>query len=155
LAASSFYDAKSLIPHSGPMRLIERIIDPNENGVTAEATVRESWPLYRKGEVSSVICLELMAQTMCALSTCLRGPGAAPGIGLLVGVREVRFFAESIPVGTLLTIRVKKISLIGDYGVYSGEVSSGLAAFARATVQGIEPKQETIDELYATGRAVK
>jgi len=30
-----------------------------------------------------------------------------------------------------------------------------LAAFARATVQGIEPKQETIDELYATGRAVK
>ncbi len=150
-----FCDAAKLIPHRGPMKLIQRIIDPDENGITAEASVDETWPLCNHGAVSSMVCLELIGQSMCALSTWLRGQGARPRIGLLVGVKEMWFPTLTIPVGSHLTIRVDKISVIGNYGLYSGGVTCGPVSFAKAVVQGIEPEREVIDALYETGRMLK
>ena len=71
--------AESLIPHRRQMMLIERIKNPDKSGLQAETRVREDWPMYEKGGVRSIICIELIAQSISALSTWRRGPASKPG----------------------------------------------------------------------------
>ena len=149
----SCYSAEKLIPQRGRMKLVRRIIDPGESGLTAEARVEEDWPLCCEGSVSSMLCLELIAQSMCALSTWRRGSDAEPRIGLLVGVKDAQFSGAAIPVGEQLTIRIDKVSVIGNYALYAGEVNSGPILLCKAVIQALEPDQEFLEALYAAGRA--
>ena len=149
----TWYSAEKLIPQSGRMKLVQRILEPGDSGLTAEARVEEDWPLCVEGNVSSLLCVELIAQSMCALSTWRRGAGAEPRIGLLVGVKDVQFSAATIPVGKRLTIRVDKVSVIGNYALYAGKVSAGPVTFCRAVIQALEPEKELLDALYAAARA--
>ena len=116
--------AEPLIPHRRRMRLIEWVKNPTQNGLQAETTVTEAWPLNRDGRVSSLICIELVAQAISALSTWRRGEGARPRVGLLVGIKEAEFSNSSIPVRTRLTIQIDELYHVGDYAVFQGKVSS-------------------------------
>ena len=132
--------ADSLIPHRRHMRLLEWVIDPAQNGLQAETTVTESWPLNRDGSVSSLLCIELVAQAISALSTWRRGEGARPRVGLLVGIKEAEFFTLSLPLGTGLTIHVEELYHVGNYAVFKGQVISGSALFCTTIIQVIEPE---------------
>lgn len=145
--------ADALIPHRQRMKLIRYVRKPCETGLQAEATVGEGWPLHENGTVSSIMCVELMAQSISALSTWRRGPGAKPRVGLLVGIKEARFHAPVLHVGTVLSIKVDKISHIGDYAVFKGEVTSGPTLFCDAIIQVIEPQSDIFRETGIRRRA--
>lgn len=132
--------AESLIPHRRHMRLLEWVIDPAQNGLQAETTVTESWPLNKDGSVSSLLCIELVAQAISALSTWRRGEGARPRVGLLVGIKEAEFFTLSLPLGTGLTIHVEELYHVGNYAVFKGQVISGSALFCTTIIQVMEPE---------------
>lgn len=132
--------AESLIPHRGPMRLLDRVINPARKGLQAETTVTESWPLNRDGSVSSLLCIELVAQAISALSTWRRGEGARPRVGLLVGIKEAEFFTLSLPLGAGLTIHVEELYHVGNYAVFKGQVISGSALFCTTIIQAMEPE---------------
>lgn len=132
--------AESLIPHRGLMRLLDRVINPARKGLQAETTVTESWPLNRDGSVSSLLCIELVAQAISALSTWRRGEGARPRVGLLVGIKEAEFFTLSLPLGTRLTIYVEELYHVGNYAVFKGQVISGSALFCTTIIQAMEPE---------------
>jgi len=132
--------AESLIPHRHRMKLLERVINPAPNGLQAETTVAESWPLNRDGAVSSLLCLELVAQAISALSTWRRGEGARPRPGLLVGIKEAQFFAGSLPVGARVTIHVEELYHLGNYAVFKGQVISGSALLCTTVIQVMEPE---------------
>ena len=132
--------AECLIPHRGPMRLLEWVINPARKGLQAETTVTESWPLNRDGSVSSLLCIELVAQAISALSTWRRGEGARPRVGLLVGIKEAEFFTLSLPLGTGLTIHVEELYHVGNYAVFKGQVISGSALFCTTIIQAMEPE---------------
>jgi predicted hotdog family 3-hydroxylacyl-ACP dehydratase len=85
---SQLLPAEPLIPQRLRMRLIDWVKGPTQNGLQAETTVTEAWPLNRDGRVSSLICIELVAQAVSALSTWRRGEGVKPRVGLLVGIKE-------------------------------------------------------------------
>jgi predicted hotdog family 3-hydroxylacyl-ACP dehydratase len=139
--------AESLIPHRGPMRLLERVMNPAHNGLQAETTVTESWPLSRDGSVSSLLCLELVAQAISALSTWRRGEGARPRVGLLVGIKESELFTPRLPLGTELTVHVEELYHVGNYGVFKGQVISGSALFCTTIVQVMEPEGDDFLDL--------
>ena len=132
--------AESLIPHRRHMRLLEWVINPAQKGLQAETTVTESWPLNRDGSVSSLLCIELVAQAISALSTWRRGEGARPRVGLLVGIKEAEFFTLSLPLGTGLTIHVEELYHVGNYAVFKGQVISGSALFCTTIIQVMEPE---------------
>ncbi len=130
--------AESLIRHRRHMRLLEWVINPAQRGLQAETTVTESWPLNRDGSVSSLLCIELVAQAISALSTWRRGEGARPRVGLLVGIKEAEFFTLSLPLGTGLTIHVEELYHVGNYAVFKGQVISGSVLFCTTIIQVME-----------------
>ncbi len=117
------------------------------SGLHAEATVSEAWPLSGNGNVSSIICVELVAQAISALSTWRRGDGARPQIGLLVGIKEVEFYHASIPVRTKLIIQIEEINQLGGYAVFKGRVKSDSASLCEVIVQVLEPKDEELSSI--------
>jgi len=139
--------AEPLIPQRLRMRLIEWVKNPTQNGLQAETTVTEAWPLNRDGMVSSLICVELVAQAISALSTWRRGEGARPRVGLLVGIKEAEFSFSSVPVMTRLTIQIDELYHVGGYAVFQGKVSSDLALFCKTIIQVMEPEEEVLSNL--------
>jgi len=144
--------AEPLIPQRLHMRLIEWVKNPTQSGLQAETIVTEAWPLNRDGRVSSLICVELVAQAVSALSTWRRGEGASPRVGLLVGIKEAEFFFSSVPVMTRLTIQVDELYHLGDYAVFQGKVSSELAFFCKTIIQVMEPEEEVLSNLVTSQR---
>jgi predicted hotdog family 3-hydroxylacyl-ACP dehydratase len=134
------------------MRLIDWVKKPAQNSLQAETTVTEAWPLNRDGRVSSIICVELVAQAVAALNTWRRGEGAKPRVGLLVGVKEVEFSCSSIPVMTKLTIEIEELYHVGDYAVFKGKVKSESASLCETIIQVMEPEEETLSDLVTSQR---
>jgi predicted hotdog family 3-hydroxylacyl-ACP dehydratase len=134
------------------MRLIDWVKGPTQNGLQAETTVTEAWPLNKDGRVSSLICVELVAQAVSALSTWRRGEGAKPRVGLLVGVKEAEFSYSSIPVMTRLFIQIGELYHVGEYAVFQGKVSSESTLFCKAIIQVMEPEDEVLSNLIASQR---
>lgn len=149
---SQLLSAELLIPHRHRMRLLDWVKRPTQNGLQAETTVTEAWPLNRDGKVSSIICVELVAQAVSALSTWRRGEGARPRVGLLVGVKEVVFSCSSIPVMTKLAIQIDELYHVGDYAVFKGKVNSESASFCETVIQVVGPEKETLASLMTSQR---
>jgi 1-acyl-sn-glycerol-3-phosphate acyltransferase len=151
LGLTSPLPAEPLIPHRLRMRLINWVKRPTQNALQVETTVTEEWPLYDNGEVSSIICIELAAQAISALSTWRRGEGARPRVGLLVGIKEAEFSKSSVPVGIRLHIEIKELSHVGDYAVFEGKVRSDSDSFCKIIIQVMEP-EETLSNLKTRQR---
>jgi predicted hotdog family 3-hydroxylacyl-ACP dehydratase len=139
--------AEPLIPHRRRMRLLEWVRRPTPNGLQAESTVTEGWPLNRNGTVSSLMCIELAAQAISALSTWRRGEGARPRVGLLVGIKEAEFSDSSVPVKARLIVQIDKLSHIGNYAVFQAQVSSDLTFSCKMTLQVMEPEGEVLSNV--------
>jgi 1-acyl-sn-glycerol-3-phosphate acyltransferase len=150
LTSAPLLPAEPLIPQRLRMKLIEWVKNPTQKGLLAETTVTEAWPLNKDGGVSSLICIELVAQAISALSTWRRGEEARPRIGLLVGIKESEFFHCSIPVMTRLTIQIVELYHVGGYAVFQGKVSSELALFCKIIIQVMEPEEEILSSLMTS-----
>jgi predicted hotdog family 3-hydroxylacyl-ACP dehydratase len=144
-----FLSAELLIPHRSRMMLIERIKNRDKNGLQAEATVREDWPMYEKGAVNSIICIELIAQSVSAFGTWRRGSGAVPRVGLLVGIKKAEFTTTTLPIDTKLRIRVEELSRVGKYAVFNGEVTSGATSFCTAVLQVVDSEKDILQKIKA------
>jgi len=149
---SQLLPAECLIPHRLHMRLIDWVKGPTQNGLQAETIVTEAWPLHRNGKVSSIICVELVAQAVSALSTWRRGEGAKPRVGLLVGIKEADLPYSSIPVMTRLTVQIDELYHVGEYAVFKGKVNSDSASFCETIIQVVEPEEENLPSLMTSQR---
>ena len=141
------FNAERLVPHRHGMKLIKRIKKPAQQGFQAETTVSESWPMYERGAVSSIICVELIAQSVSAFATWLRGPNAIPRIGLLVGIKRADFSTATMPIDIDLTITVDEISRLGNYGIFKGEVASHSTSFCSAVIQALDPDRSILEKI--------
>jgi predicted hotdog family 3-hydroxylacyl-ACP dehydratase len=144
--------AEPLIPHRRRMRLIDWVERPTQTGLQAGTIVTEEWPLYNNGAVSSIICIELVAQAIAALSTWRRGEGAGPRLGLLAGIKEAEISTSSVPSGTRLDIQIQELSHVGDYAVFEGNVRSALDSFCKIIIQVMEPEEEFLSKLKTRQR---
>ena len=102
--------------------------------------------------MSSLICIELVAHAVSALSTWRRGEGAKPRVGLLVGVKEAEFYYFTIPVATKLFIQIDELYHVGDYAVFKGKVSSESASLCETIIQVVELEKETLSSLVTSQR---
>jgi predicted hotdog family 3-hydroxylacyl-ACP dehydratase len=139
--------AEPLIPQRRRMGLIEWVRKPAQNSLQAETTVTEAWPLNKDGAVSSLLCVELVAQAISALSTWRRGEGARPRVGLLVGIKDAEFSDFSVPVGTRLVIQIDELYHVGNYAVFQGMVSSESASYCKIIIQVMEPEKKVLSNL--------
>lgn len=85
---------EQLIPHRNHMRLADKIIDAQEQYAVTESVVTEKWPLAQDDGVSSLVLIELAAQTsaICVVWKEFEQKGKTKGgKGWLVGVKQADF----------------------------------------------------------------
>jgi len=101
-------DLRTVIPHSGRMSLLDRIVEASEDTLTTEITVREGSLFLADGGVGAWVGLEYMAQTAAALAghRALREGGVVrPGV--LLGARQYGCSCPRFPVGCTLRVTAR------------------------------------------------
>ncbi|HEY8098037.1 MAG TPA: hotdog family protein [Methylobacter sp.] len=112
-------DVADLIPHSGSMVLLDRIIDYDDQGLTAELVVRNDGLLGDDKAVPAWAGIEYMAQAIAAYAGMMaRRVGEPIRLGFLLGTRRYNSNVAVFKVGATLTIRVKKIMQDDNLGVF-------------------------------------
>jgi 3-hydroxymyristoyl/3-hydroxydecanoyl-(acyl carrier protein) dehydratase len=92
--------AADLLPHTPPARLVRGVIEASEDAAVCAAEVPTDHPLVMDGRCPSFLGIEAAAQAAAVLEALGRKDGApGPRIGYLVGIREARFAAPSLPAG--------------------------------------------------------
>ena len=103
-------DLEEFLPHRAGMKLVERVVQADENEALTESVVNPRWPLVEGKHVLSLVAVELAAQSA-SLCVGMRAkqndPAIDGGKGWLVGIKEARFSTQTIPVGSCISTRVK------------------------------------------------
>ncbi|HEX6437800.1 MAG TPA: hotdog family protein [Candidatus Binatia bacterium] len=106
----SWPDIRSLIPHSGAMVLLDRVIAIDEETLCAEVLIGPD-SLFGSAEgVGAWVGLEYMAQTIAAFAgytASLRGEAVKPGF--LLGARRYECTLPVFSVGSLLKVHVRRV----------------------------------------------
>jgi predicted hotdog family 3-hydroxylacyl-ACP dehydratase len=101
---------EALIPHRGPMRLVERIVTADDHQAVTEARVAATWPLRTAEGVAALVLVELAAQTAGVLigrRERLRREALTEGAGWLVGIREARLHVDELLLGSVVRTQVQ------------------------------------------------
>jgi len=100
--------AEDLLPHRGRMKLVDEIIEVDEEKAVTRATVTDQWPFFDGKAVNSLVLIELVAQTA-GISNSLGGIKKHgknfKKRGWLVGIKQSRFYIDTISLGTQIITR--------------------------------------------------
>jgi predicted hotdog family 3-hydroxylacyl-ACP dehydratase len=103
-----FPEIGELVPHSGAMLLLRRVVEHDEDRTVCELDPADSGPfLSPEGEVPAWVALEYMAQCAAAHAGLLaRAAGGVAGTGMLLGTRRLRLAVDGFPAGETLRVTV-------------------------------------------------
>ena len=135
---SAEVNIEELLPHRNGMKLIDSIIEVNEEGAVSESTVTEKWPLIEGDSINPIILIELVAQTagICIGWEELKKKGKNKGgKGWLAGVKEARFYRDTIPLGSQIITDVRKVFDFENYHEISGVIRVGGDLVGEVSVQ--------------------
>ena len=140
-------DIRDLVPHSGPMVLLDRVLAADAETLCAEVTIRPGSVFCDGSGVGSWVGMEYMAQAVAAHAGYLAlQRGEAVKVGFLLGTRRYECSRPAFAVGSVLHVHVRR-ALQGDNGLGAFECRIGDAAgglVASATVTVFQP--ENVDE---------
>ena len=116
-------DVAELIPHSGKMVLLDRIIDCDDNSLSAEWVVRDDGLLGNDKTVPAWAGIEYMAQAIAAYAGMMAKRAGEPvKLGFLLGTRRYSSNVAEFKVGSTLTVRVEKIIQDNTLGAFECKI---------------------------------
>lgn len=143
-------DVRSLLPHSGAMVLLDRVLSVDRESLCAEVTIRRETVFYDSDGVGSWVGIEYMAQAIAAHAGYLSSLRGDPvKVGFLLGARRYECSRASFPLGSVLKISVQKIlQAENGLGAFECRIEDNqdptCAALAVATVTVFQP--ESVDD---------
>ncbi len=136
-------DVESLLPHRGPMLLVDRILACDDSQTTTLATARSSWPLCGGDAINPLMLVELIAQTAGLHNALVRmreSGRAAIHRGWLVGVKKAIFHTTAVAVGARITTTTQNAFAFDELREVCGEASIDGRTVAEVTLQLVEAK---------------
>jgi predicted hotdog family 3-hydroxylacyl-ACP dehydratase len=129
-----------VVPHSGRMLLLDRIVAFDGASLTAELSIRAGALFVHARGAGAWAGIEYMAQTVAAFAGMeARTRGEKAKVGFLVGTRHYGCNVPYFPVGATLRVLVQRDAR-GPQGVASFDCSiTGEGIVAEATVTVIQP----------------
>jgi len=101
-------DIGQFVPHSGPMRWLDRIVGYGDDWLEAEGTIRPGSPIGDDSGVGAWAGIEYMAQAIAAFAGLRARMRDEPiKIGLLVGTRRYESRWSLFSAGSRLRVRVR------------------------------------------------
>ena len=114
---NSAYQVKDLVPHSGKMSLLSRIIGYGEGWLQSEVDITGESLFADDRGVPAWIGMEYMAQTIAAYAGLQeRNKGGVPKIGLLLGSRKYSSSTDYFAPGQTFRIRVE-LEMVAENGL--------------------------------------
>jgi predicted hotdog family 3-hydroxylacyl-ACP dehydratase len=137
------YRITELLPHAGPMLLLDELLDHGEEHVTCGVQVRVTTQFCETPHgVPAWVGLEYMAQTMCAYSGIQEvQAGQKPSIGLLLGSRSYRSEVDWFGLGSALVVRADlKLRDDHDLVAFQCTIHEGTRLLACGDVKAYRPR---------------
>lgn len=136
------YRVEDLVPHRGPMSLLDSIDDYGPDWIRASLTTRPGGTFAEAGGIPSWVGIEYMAQTASAFGGIEQVQrGERPSIGLLIGARYYRAMRELIPFGTRLTVLATlAMRDAEDFAAYDCKLDTGEVRIAECTLKAYRPR---------------
>jgi predicted hotdog family 3-hydroxylacyl-ACP dehydratase len=135
-------DIHSLVPHSGPMSLLGRFLQADDESLSAEVRITADSMFCAEDGVGAWVGVEYMAQAVAAhAGWCARQRGEPVRVGFLLGSRRYACSVASFPVGSVLKVDVRR-ALQGENGLGAFECrieDGGGAELATATITVFQP----------------
>jgi predicted hotdog family 3-hydroxylacyl-ACP dehydratase len=133
----------SVLPHVGPMLLLDELHDHGPEHVTCGVTIRAE-TMFCDGihGVPAWVGLEYMAQACCAFSGIEDVlAGGKPGIALLLGSRSYKSETEWFPLGAVLHIRADlQLRDDSDFVAFACTIREADRVLARGDVKAYRPR---------------
>ena len=135
----SYFSVDDYLIQEGRMRLIDAIVDVDQQGAIARSVTTGKWPLFENGRINPIVIVELVAQTA---GVCIRWQemqkqevSENKGGGFIVGVKEAAFFVGSISTGATITTCAMKKYVQMNYAEYHGFSKIGGDKLGEVTLQ--------------------
>ena len=134
---------ESYIPHRGAMRLLDRILQIDDEQVVAEVDVPFDGLFVRDGQVPPWIGIEYMAQAVSAWAgNRKRALGGGPQAGLLLGTRLYEAKCEGFPCGALLRVEARcEFSASNGLGQFDCRILNEGRELATARISVLDPPE--------------
>jgi predicted hotdog family 3-hydroxylacyl-ACP dehydratase len=145
------YRVDELVPHRGPMKLLDTVEAYGEDWLRASVTPRPGARFATASGVPGWVGIEYMAQAASAFGGIEQVQrGELPTIGLLIGARYYRCMLDSFSFGQPLTV-IAKIALrdSADFAAYDCRIDLAGRAIAECTLKAYRPQD--IGPLLAEG----
>ncbi len=142
MSRDAFPPVDTLVPHSGALVLLDRVLTADQDSLSAALTVRADG-LYNHGDqVPAWVGMEYMAQAVAAFAGWHAHLEQRPvQLGFLLGSRRFTYSRQAFTVGTALTVTVHKL-LQDDSGmaVFECALEDGAGRCAEARLNVFQPK---------------
>jgi predicted hotdog family 3-hydroxylacyl-ACP dehydratase len=133
-------DIESYMPHRGRMKLIDDILESDENSCKAVAIPKQTWPFQRQAGIDPLVIIELIAQTTSAyVGWCRRNEKVMGGAGFLVGIRNAEIGLTCLPLDGPVYISCKRMLDMDNYGVFEGRVFINDTTYGTSVIQVYNP----------------
>jgi predicted hotdog family 3-hydroxylacyl-ACP dehydratase len=133
--------AEDLLPHRGRMKLVDEIITVSSEMAVTRARVTDQWPFFDGQTVNSLVLIELVAQTA-GISNSWGGKKKHGENfvtkGWLVGIKESRFYIDSLPLDTRIITRCVNQFEYDSYRVIRGTVEIEKRIVAEVELQLVQ-----------------
>ena len=131
-------DIRSLVPHSGAMLLLDRVVSADADNLLAEVRIRSDSLLCNADGVGVWVGIEYMAQAIAAWAGYIaRSRGEPVKLGFLLGTRRYECSRPIFVIGSLLQVHVRRVfqdeSGLGSFECYIDD-EQGRVATATVTV---------------------
>jgi predicted hotdog family 3-hydroxylacyl-ACP dehydratase len=131
---------ENYIPHRGPSRLIDRLVEADDQHALVEADVPAQGRFIRDGAMPTWVGIEYMAQAIAAWAGArARRRGEPVPLGMLLGTRKLEIRRASLPAGATLRIDARCELMAGNgLGMFECRMNLGEEEVASALVSVFE-----------------
>jgi predicted hotdog family 3-hydroxylacyl-ACP dehydratase len=135
------WSVPELVPHSGPMLLLDDVLEAGPGWVTAGVRIAEDSLFFEPGAgMPCWLGLEYMAQTIALYSGLqARRAGRPVPIGLLLGSRRYQAMTDHFPLGSYLRVHVREEWYDGQMGVFECSIEEDERRLAHARLNVFLP----------------
>ena len=139
----SLPDIRTLVPHSGQMVLLDRVVSADTDDLCAEVRIHAGSMLASADGVGAWVGIEYMAQAIAAHAGWLAlQRGEQVKVGFLLGSRKYEARVPQFALGEVLHVHVHRV-LQAENGLGAFEcridIAGGMQAAASATVTVFQP----------------
>jgi predicted hotdog family 3-hydroxylacyl-ACP dehydratase len=141
--ADPFPPVATLVPHRGRALFLREVLRAAGDTASCRARIPADSPFVNAGAAPSLVGLDVAAQAAAALEALLRAGPSESGalrLGYVVGIREARFDAATLPADTDLTVDVHLLEGASALAAHEVELRIGSTRCLSAVLTTFKPR---------------